>query len=140
MMAIKIFKPGAFDKKEFYYYMGEFFGERTYKREYPYLVNTENTTWIVDIQDDEVAGFTSFEITNRGIEIGDTYVKDKDMLLWERLVGYALDAAESFHPKLIYVAVPHASERDWYKQKDFEVVRTTKNYYFLERMLDDEKA
>lgn len=138
MMSIKIFKPGAFDKKEFYSYMGEFFGERTFQREYPYLVNTENTTWIVDIQDSEVEGFTSFEITNRGIEIGDTYVKKKDMQLWEKLVGYAVDAAESFYPKLIYVAVSHASERDWFAKNGFELVKTTKNYYFLERALADE--
>lgn len=141
IMAIRIFKPGEYAKKEFYSYMGEFFGERAYKKEFPYLVNTENTIWIIDIEEDTVQGFSSFEITNRGIEIGDTYVRSKDKVLWEKLVGYAIEAAESFEPKLIYVAVAHASERDWYQRLGFSVVRTTKNYYFLERVIaEDEEA
>ncbi|MBC2173899.1 hypothetical protein [Listeria booriae] len=134
---IKVFEPGNYSFEVFYKFMGPFFGERKYKRELPYLVNTENTWWFIELKDELVTGFSSYEITNQGVEIGDTFVVEKDLELWGKLAMYALDAAESLGPKRIYVAVTFEVEQKWYEAQGFEVYRETKNYIFLEKVDED---
>ncbi|MBL1228118.1 hypothetical protein IW492_02585 [Enterococcus sp. BWB1-3] len=135
---LKVFKPNLYSKSEFYKYMGIFFGEKEYKKELPYLINTKDTTWFVHLKKDKVLGFSSYDITNRGIELGETYTIDNSFELWESLASASLNDALELNPKFVYLAVTHKKECSWYLSRDFELAKTTTNYYFLERRQLDE--
>ena len=50
-----------YDKAAFYSIMGEFFAEKKYRDEMPYLVNTEEKEWCLFFANGKLAGFYAHE-------------------------------------------------------------------------------
>ena len=69
----KDFNTG-YDKREFYSIMGEFFAEEKYKKEMPYMKNSESQEWSLFFKDGVLAGFYSHENKKGCIYISSVYV------------------------------------------------------------------
>ena len=54
-----------YDKAAFYSIMGEFFAEKKYRDEMPYLVNTEEKEWCLFFANGKLAGFYAHEERER---------------------------------------------------------------------------
>lgn len=124
-------------KSQFYQLMGHFFAERQYRHEYPYLINSEKTCWYIIIDHHVIVrSFASFEVKNSKIEIGDFYVsgniKKKNMkqLLMKKIL---MDIKRDFPEAIIEVSTSNLEEKELFENKGFEVVRRTKNYFFLRK-------
>ncbi len=75
-MNVREFLPG-YDKREFYSMIGEFFAERRYRKEMPYLVNDDDKSWNIFFDGSSVVGFYSY-VENKGVtEISGFYVLDR---------------------------------------------------------------
>ena len=64
----------GYDKKEFYSIMGEFFAEEKYKKEMPYMKNSEKREWSLFFRDGSLAGFYSHEDRKKFTNIASVYV------------------------------------------------------------------
>jgi hypothetical protein len=121
-----------YDKTIFYSKMAAYFAERTYRTQFPYLVNSPETSWFV-IEDEhkKVIGFSSFEEKRRGVEIGDVYVLN-DEALWKKLVSKTIREAKKLNKPLLFTAVKTKEEASFFQYKGFKVQRFSKNYLYLE--------
>lgn len=63
-----------YDKAAFYSLMGEFFAEKRYRDEMPYLVNTDEKEWCLFFADGELAGFYAHEERERHTSVSGVYV------------------------------------------------------------------
>lgn len=63
-----------YDKAAFYSIMGEFFAEKKYRDEMPYLVNTEEKEWCLFFANGKLAGFYAHEERERHTAISGVYV------------------------------------------------------------------
>lgn len=59
-MLKKEFKAG-YKKEDFYSIMGMFFAERKYRRELPYMVNTDDKSWVLFYEKECLAAFYAYE-------------------------------------------------------------------------------
>lgn len=64
----------GYDKKEFYSIMGQYFAERDYRKEMPYMVNTEMKQWVLYYNEEELVSFYAYEKKKHFHEITGFYV------------------------------------------------------------------
>lgn len=63
-----------YDKAAFYAIMGEFFADKKYRSEMPYLVNSEEKEWCLFFANGELAGFYAHEERERHTYVSGVYV------------------------------------------------------------------
>lgn len=125
-----------YNKKNFYQLMGIFFGERTYRNMFPYLINTPTTYWYVIINKDNVVqAFSSYEKKKKKIELGDFYQssKEKKSLKTILLRKMLLDIRNDCNEVSIEASVDNLQDKELLESKGFKVFKKTKNYYFLRK-------
>lgn len=126
-----------YNKSHFYQLMGAFFSERSYRKRFPYLINSSNTYWylIVDLKN-KVQAFSSYEVKNSKIEINEFFASDaKDVhevkqLLFRKMLH---DIRRKFPNKLIVTTTNSNEEKVMFEAKGFKIFKKTKNYIFLRR-------
>ena len=73
---IKVYM-GNYDKKEFYGQMGEFFADRIYRKQLPYLINDVDKIWYLVYERNKFVGFFGVKICNENTLISDIYIDEK---------------------------------------------------------------
>lgn len=122
-----IFK-GNYDKQKFYSLMGKFFAERNYRKLMPYLVNDTDTTWYVEIENNEALAFISYTEKNNKIHIGYCYSEDNAKLLEKNLLS---SLCNEFATRDIYAEIEKTFDKSHYLQLGFEIYKDTTNYLYL---------
>ena len=69
------FRTG-YDKADFYARTGMFFAEKQYKKEMPYLINTDEKEWCLFYADDHLAGFYAHEQKDSFVAVSGFYVTE----------------------------------------------------------------
>ncbi|MBE6144115.1 MAG: hypothetical protein E7169_00875 [Firmicutes bacterium] len=72
---IKVYM-GKYDKKEFYGQMGEFFADRNYRKQLPYLINDVDKIWYLVYDKNKFIGFFGVKICTENTLISDIYFED----------------------------------------------------------------
>ncbi|EGO5016475.1 hypothetical protein ACJX4N_002515 [Enterococcus faecalis] len=127
------FYKEPYNKNLFYQKMGPFFSERQYQGKFPYLVNSPKTSWFVlENEDYQIVGFSSFEEKVRGVEIGEVYIVEGFGELWKSLASKTIREAKKLKPRILFTAVTSNEEAAFYLYKGFRVHKTSKNYIYLE--------
>lgn len=125
-------------KSDFYQLMGKFFAEKIYQQQLPYLANSNTTFWILlKKKSNDVIGFSSFERTKKGIEIGEIYLVSNNNILWKKLASKTIREAKKHHCKTIYTAVNSEIHLNYFLYKGFNIYKKTKNYFFLQMEMFD---
>lgn len=121
-----------YDKGIFYSKMAVFFAERSYRIQFPYLINSPETSWfVIEDADKNVIGFSSFEEKKRGVEIGEVFVLGNEAL-WQMLVSKTIREAKKKNRSLLFTAVKTKEEASFFQYKGFKIQRSSKNYLYLE--------
>ena len=110
---IKVYIP-PYNKQNFYSLMGKYFAERVYRRKLPYLINTSSTIWFLLMNKERIIGFSSIQISNEFIDIGDVFVEDEND-----------DTRKYLLEKVL-------------KHYCFKQYRETKNYLFFRREINEQ--
>ncbi|HFL3653899.1 TPA: hypothetical protein ACG3P3_001623 [Clostridioides difficile] len=129
-MEYKIFE-GDYDKRLFYSLLGQFFAERKYRKMFPYLVNEENSIWIVAIENDEVVGFTIFEEKKSKIIFDHTYAKTAD--IENKLLNDRFTLTKDINKPIEIDLLIESSNIKYWLDKGFNITKETKNYIFLRK-------
>lgn len=135
MGEIKIFE-GDYDKREFYFYMGDVFASRDIRNDMPYLYNEEDRVWFLYMIDDELAGFASIQENKSNVEFKNDYVLEehRDSGILEQLLDERLKyLKQNGINKNIKVAPEKFKDIEIYIKKGFEIYRETKNYVFMRK-------
>lgn len=128
-MKLKYFND-EYDKSEFYSLMGKYFAERKYRNMFPYLVNEEDSNWIVALEDEEVVGFTVYEEKKNKIIFDYTFGETNKIEL--KLLKERFKAIENIN-KPIELDITKDNDITYWLDKGFEIKKETKNYYFLRK-------
>ncbi|EQF22239.1 hypothetical protein QEW_4408 [Clostridioides difficile CD160] len=129
-MEYKIFQ-GDYDKRSFYSLLGQFFAEREYKKMFPYLVNEEDSIWIVAIQNDEVVGFTTFEEKKSRIIFDYTYAKTVDVE--KELLDKRFILTKDVNKPIDIDLLRENNDIKYWTDKGFSIKKETKNYIYLRK-------
>ena len=129
-MEYKIFE-GDYDKRLFYSLLGKFFAEREYRKMFPYLVNEEDSIWIVAIENDEVVGFTIFEEKKSKIIFDYTYAKAAD--IENKLLNDRFTLTKDINKPIEIDLLRESSNIKYWLDKGFNITKETKNYMFLRK-------
>ncbi|AVF28869.1 hypothetical protein [Paenibacillus larvae] len=126
---------GEYDRKEFYSHMGKYFAEDQYKRQLPYLKNQDGKVWFVAFGGGEVAAFSSLQEKKNKIVFSSGYVEERYRKsgVWEQMIKLRLDYV-SGSDKPIEIATDKDYLVATLKKYQFNMVRETKNYTFMERV------
>lgn len=133
-MEIKIYE-GAYDKRDFYYYMGDIFASKKIRRELPYLCNEEGRRWFLAFENDQLIGFSSLQFEKVLMKIRNTYVFEEYRshgilkILLDTMFEYI---KKNEIKKVIQVAVKKHVVGT-YEQLGFKEYKRTKNYVFMKR-------
>ncbi|CAI3324117.1 MULTISPECIES: hypothetical protein [Enterococcus] len=135
---IKIYIP-PYDKQNFYRLMGKYFAERVYRRKLPYLINTSNTIWFLLMNKDKVIGFSSIQISNEIIDIGDVFVEDEDVdnrkFLFKKVLFFIDKKCEK---KCVRISLKKDQYLNTLPHYCFKQYRETKNYLFFRREINEQ--
>jgi len=127
---VRIFNNG-YDKASFYALMGCFFAEKKYKKLLPYLENTENLAWYINVNDEGVQAFSSVEEQRSKINFKDDFFIN-DIKYLEELLNAKMDSIEGLN-KSIETATNNQEILELYKRYGFHECRRTTNYVFLRK-------
>lgn len=116
--------------------MAPYFAERVWQKLFPYLVNTQDKTWLVGKQGTQVCAFSSFENGRRGIEIGEIYGIDEAH--WTKIANLTLRTIKNEASYTLYTDIRKNDTHQYtfFLNKGFEVYKETVNYIFLKRSDD----
>ncbi len=123
---------GNYDRELFYSKMGRFFAEERYIRKMPYLRNMPEKVWFTIEKENRVIAFSSLEIRDGYILFTTEYVEAR-----YRRRGFfsALTDVRFEYCRDLKMPIRTSTNlefiRDYYIKHDFNVYRTTKNYWFL---------
>jgi predicted GNAT family acetyltransferase len=126
---------GNYDKAEFYSIMGKYFAEKKYKKEMPYLENSENHIWFVAFFEGEVIGFGSVTKLKRKTVLSHSYVEEdhRRQGVWNTINEKRLTHAQRIgKPIEVITKEPHLKE--YWMEKGFSVYRTNGRYSYLRRI------
>ena len=122
---------GFYNKSEFYSLMGHFFGDRKYKKLMPYLVNDDDTIWQLIIDEcNKVIGFISYKESKTRVHIG--YCYSEDEINYKKLL-------QLLPNKNTVVELEKNFNKDVYEELGYKVYKESKNYYYLELIIDEKK-
>lgn len=128
---IKVYM-GNYDKKEFYSQMGEFFADRIYRKQLPYLINDIDKIWYLIYERNKFAGFFGIKICNDNTLISDIYIMenfDKNNI-FEYMANHLVNMYKEEDLKVLTKI--KAEQIVWHKL-GFEVVGNRGNYAIMVR-------
>lgn len=132
---IKIYDMNNCDKKEFYSITGQYFAEKKYRKESPYLNNEDGRIWFLKFDKDVLIGFGSVQIFKNKIELtGDYIIKEFRQKGYNKeIIQVRLDYVKNIN-KAIEYATPHKFIKDMMiREFGFQEYKSTFNYSFLRR-------
>lgn len=69
---------GNYNKDLFYTIMGKFFGEKSFRKKLPYLINDKDKSWYVFFRKKELVGFCSVKIGQKYTSFPDLFTLDEE--------------------------------------------------------------
>lgn len=132
---------GDYDKSKFYSLMGKFFAEKKYKKLMPYLYNSDDIVWTVETDKNnknEVVGFIGYIEKENKINIVYCFVEDSfenKTKLENKLLNKVINKFNEFN---IFIELEKNFNLETYLNKKFVVYKESTNYWYLERLKDNE--
>ena len=126
---------GNYDRADFYARTGMYFAEKKYRREMPYLINTDEKQWCLFYQNDTLAGFYAWEEKDDITVISGFYVTESfrrlgvsEYLLTDIMEHFSAVRMTTCSQHLIKLLVRRSFERvsirgsyltmEWYRDKE----------------------
>jgi len=128
---IKVYM-GNYNKKEFYSQMGEFFAERIYRKELPYLINDTDKMWYLIYDRDKFLGFFGIKICTGNTLISDIYINDEKnkIEIFKYMANYLVD---TYHEEELKVLTKISKEQAIWTKLGFKTVGVRGNYSIMIR-------
>jgi len=128
---IKVYM-GNYDKKEFYGQMGEFFADRIYRKQLPYLINDVDKIWYLVYERNKFVGFFGVKICNENTLISDIYIDEKYIKtdVFEYMAKYLVNL---YNEEEIKVLTKVKKEEAIWIKLGFELVGNRGNYAVMTR-------
>lgn len=128
---IKVYM-GNYDKKEFYSQMGEFFADRNYRKQLPYLINDVDKIWYLIYERNKFVGFFGIKICNENTLISDIYITD--LYLKSGVFEYmAKHLVNLYNEEELKVLTKVKREQNIWLKLGFELVGNRGNYAVMIR-------
>ncbi|HFD3633352.1 TPA: hypothetical protein ACF3T5_002864, partial [Enterococcus faecium] len=112
---------------------------RVYRRKLPYLINTPSTIWFLLMNKERIIGFSSIQISNEFIDIGDVFVEDENddtrKYLLEKVLFFIDKKCER---KCVRISLKKDQYLNNLKHYCFKQYRETKNYLFFRREINEQ--
>jgi len=118
--------------------MGRFFAEERFVRLMPYLRNKYGTVWFTIERKGEVVAFASLLVKDEYVLFTTEYVEAgyRGQGLFRELTNARFEYCRKLN-KPIRTSTNIGFIKDYYLKRGFEVYRTTKNYWFLYRGIEE---
>jgi len=128
---IKVYM-GNYDKKEFYGQMGEFFADRVYRKQLPYLINDIDKIWYLIYERNKFAGFFGIKICNDNTLISDIYIMEgfNKTNIFEYMANYLVGLYKEEDLKVLTKVKDE--QKVWY-ELGFENIGNRGNYAIMVR-------
>lgn len=130
-----------YDKELFYSKMGRFFAEERYRRQMPYLRNESDRVWFTVEKDNRVVAFSSLRIMDKYILFTTEYVESgyRRKGLFKALTEARFAYCRELENMPIRTSTDLVYIKEYYLGQGFDVYRTTKKYWFLQKNKDKEE-
>jgi GNAT superfamily N-acetyltransferase len=132
-LQIRIYE-GYYDRTEFYGLMGRYFAEKKYRKEMPYLENSDDHIWFLAFIEGKLIGFGSVVVLKSKVVLSHSYVEEEHRRqgIWssinEKRLAYAHEARK---PIEVITKEPYLKEH-WIKN-GFSVYRMSGRYCYMRR-------
>lgn len=137
MYKVKVYK-GDYKKEDFYSIMGEYFAERKYRKELPYIINDDTMEWCLFYDENDLIGFSSASVEKNKVSFGNMYVVEsyRDKKVWSYMANYLLKEYEGHSLQVITNADKLITA---WEKRGFKVSGKRGSYSVMRREIKDEK-
>ena len=115
--------------------MGEYFAERSYRKELPYIINDENMEWHLVYEGNTLVGFASAAIDKNKVLFGNMYVlkEHREKGVWSFMADYLV---EKYNDQTLQIVTNVDKLINAWKKRGFNEVGNRGSYSVLRREID----